>query len=81
MVRAGIVNHPSQWPFCGYNEIQEPRRKNVLINYDKLRELVGVESYDLVKRSHKGWMEEYLGGGRRLSASRAFNTVRRPLRG
>jgi putative transposase len=44
MVRAGIVDHPSQWPFCGYNEIQEPRRKNVLINYEKLRELAGAES-------------------------------------
>ena len=32
------------WPFCGYNEIQEPRRKNVLINYEKLRELAGAES-------------------------------------
>ena len=61
MVRAGVVDHPSQWPFCGYNEIGEPRSKNVLINYDKLRELVGVESYHLVKRSHKGWVEEYLG--------------------
>ena len=32
MVRAGIVSHPSQWPFCGYNEIQKLRKKNVLIN-------------------------------------------------
>ena len=24
MVRAGVVEHPSEWPFCGYNEIQEP---------------------------------------------------------
>ena len=31
MVRAGVVSHPAMWPFCGYNEIQEPRRKNVLI--------------------------------------------------
>jgi putative transposase len=44
MVRAGIVDHPSQWPFCGYNEIQEPRRKNVLINHEKLRELAAAES-------------------------------------
>jgi putative transposase len=44
MVRAGIVDHPSQWPFCGYNEIQAPRRKNVLINYEKLRELAAAES-------------------------------------
>jgi len=44
MVRAGIVAHPSQWPFCGYNEIQKPRKKNVLINYDKLMELFGASS-------------------------------------
>jgi putative transposase len=63
MVRAGIVDHPSQWLFCGYSEIQNPRRKNVLINYDKLTELVGVETYDQVKHYHKGWVEEYLGDG------------------
>ena len=63
MVRAGIVDHPSQWLFCGYNEIQNPRRKNVLINYDKLRELVGVESYEQFKRYHSGWAEEYVGDG------------------
>jgi len=27
MVRAGMTSHPAMWPFCGYNEIQEPRRK------------------------------------------------------
>ena len=48
MVRSGIVEHPSQWPFCGYNEIQEPKRKNVLIDYEKLRASLGLESYDLV---------------------------------
>ncbi len=26
MVRAGVAEHPSAWPFSGYNEIQEPRR-------------------------------------------------------
>ena len=31
MVRAGVVSHPSEWPFSGYGEIQEPRRKSVLI--------------------------------------------------
>ena len=37
MVRAGVVSHPSLWSFCGYNEIQEPRRKNVLIDYERLK--------------------------------------------
>ncbi|MBW2072302.1 MAG: hypothetical protein JRI89_13745 [Deltaproteobacteria bacterium] len=36
MVRAGVVNHPSQWSFCGYREIQEPRRKCAPIAYERL---------------------------------------------
>ena len=32
MVRAGVVNHPSEWTYGGYNEIQNPRRK-VSIKY------------------------------------------------
>ena len=63
MVRAGVVSHPSMWPFCGYNEIQEPRRKNVLIKYEKLQRLFGVESFEQLRSSHKGWIEEYLGDG------------------
>jgi putative transposase len=63
LVRAGVVSHPSMWPFCGYNEIQEPRRKNILIDYAKLQELFGVISYDQLKNSHKGWVEKYLGDG------------------
>ena len=61
MVRAGVVDHPSGWPFSGYNEIQEPRRKNVLIDYEKLRALLGFENYDQVKLYHKKWIDEYLG--------------------
>jgi len=49
------------WPSCGYNEIQEPRRKDVLIDYERLQKLLGAGSYDELRRSHKGWIEEYLG--------------------
>ncbi len=63
MVRAGVVKHPSEWPFGGYNEIQEPKRKNVLIWYDRLRELAGIETYDLMQAAHKKWVESYLTGG------------------
>ena len=64
MVRTGVVEHPSKWPFCGYNEIQEPKRKNILIDYEKLRELLGFESYDSVISHHKNWVEDYLGNGK-----------------
>jgi len=61
MVRAGVVSYPCMWPSCGYNEIQEPRRKDVLIDYERLQKLLGAGSYDELRRSHKGWIEEYLG--------------------
>ena len=61
MVRAGVVSHPAMWPFCGYNEIQEPRRKNVLIDYERLQRLVGAKFYDQQRSIHKGWVAEYLG--------------------
>ena len=35
MIRAGVVSHPSMWSFSGYNEIQEPRKKNILIDYER----------------------------------------------
>ena len=61
MIRAGIVSHPSQWLFSGYNEIQFPRRKNILINYDRLQSLFGTGSYEQLRRSHEGWVNEDLG--------------------
>ena len=63
MVRAGVVGHPSEWPYCGYNEIQESKRKNVLINYERLRELLGFDTYDRVKTGHKKWVESCLENG------------------
>lgn len=36
MVRAGVVRHPAEWPFCGYNEIQTPRQRYSLIDYHRL---------------------------------------------
>ena len=66
MVRAGVVDHPSEWHFSGYNEIQEPKRKNVLIDYEKLRALLGFENYDQVKLYHKKWVDEYLGNEKNI---------------
>jgi len=66
MVRAGVVDHPSEWPFCGYNEIQEPKRKSILINYQKLTNLLGFDSYDDVIKYHKRWVDDYLGNGNNI---------------
>jgi hypothetical protein len=61
-----VVSHPSQWSFSGYNEIQEPRRKNVLIDYDRLQGLLAARSYEQLGSSHKGWVEGYLREGGRI---------------
>lgn len=58
MVRAGVVAHPSEWPFCGYNEIQMPKRKSVLIDYQKLAKLTGFASYSTFRETHKELVNE-----------------------
>ena len=63
MVRAGVVKHPSEWDHCGYNEIQAPKRKNILINYERLVELLGFETYDEARSTHKQWVESCLTNG------------------
>ena len=66
MVRAGVVRHPSEWLDGGYNEIQHPKRKNVLINYERLRELLGYDTYAQVQAGHKKWVESCLATGGHL---------------
>lgn len=63
VVRAGLVTHPSEWSCCGYSEIQEPKRKNVLINYERLRELLGFDTYDRVKTVHRNGVDRCLENG------------------
>lgn len=60
MIRAGVVSHPSDWPFGGYSEIQRPKRKNILINGDRLTHLLGFDCYDDVQSNHKKWVESCL---------------------
>jgi len=60
MVRAGVVRHPAEWTFSGYNEIQAPRERYALIDYEGLRHLLDFRSmYDLAE-AYRGWVEESL---------------------
>jgi REP-associated tyrosine transposase len=40
MVRAGVVKHPSEWPWRGYNEIQEPPKRYAILDQEGLKELL-----------------------------------------
>jgi putative transposase len=57
MVRAGVVEHPRQWEFCGYNEIQNPRKRKGIIDFDRLVSLLSFENYDDLKDAHYQWVE------------------------
>ena len=63
MVRAGVVKHPSEWGFGGYNEIQSPRRKCVLIAHERLAQLCGYDDYDAFRQSHREWVNGTLADG------------------
>ncbi|MBN1930263.1 MAG: transposase [Desulfobacterales bacterium] len=60
MVRAGVVTHPSEWDFGGYNEIQNPRERYALIDYKRLMDLFHFSTVDQLRNSHKKWVEEIL---------------------
>ncbi len=60
MVRCGVVSHPGQWPHGGYNEIQCPRRKNILIDYEKLGHLSGFNNFEDFQSAHRRWVQSAL---------------------
>ena len=62
MIRAGVVKHPSEWPFCGYNEIQAPSQRYNLIDRKRLITLVGIDDNDRLSEVYKGWVENALVG-------------------
>ena len=60
MVRAGVVQHPSEWIFGGYNEIQEPRRRYALVDYDALKKLLGFQDMSALALDYREKMEKIL---------------------
>jgi hypothetical protein len=60
MVRAGVVGHPSEWAFCGYNEIQSPPQRYSIVDRKRLTELVGIGVGDELSRAYNGWVDEIL---------------------
>ena len=49
MVRAGVVAHPSDWEFGGYNEIQNPKTRYTVTDRKKLMDLLAIESDETLK--------------------------------
>ncbi len=60
MCRAGVVRHPEQWAHGGYNAIQHPRRKNILIDYKTLGHLCGFNNFEDFQATHRRWVQSTL---------------------
>ena len=60
MVRAGVVEHPSEWPHSGYGEIQKAPERYRLIDRGMLMELLGISHSEDLSLSHRSWVEEAL---------------------
>lgn len=64
MVRAGVGSHPEQWVHGGYNEIQRPRRRNILIDYETLGHLSGFNKFEDFQVAHRRWVHSKLSDGK-----------------
>ena len=43
----GAVKRPEEWTFCGYSEIQNPRKRYGLIDYQRLLVLLQMRDFDV----------------------------------
>jgi putative transposase len=60
MVRAGVVDHPSEWKWSGYHEIQHPKTRYRLIDHERLKRFLNMASHDELAETHRGWVESQL---------------------
>jgi len=64
MVRAGVVQHPLEWPNGGYCEIQRPPERYRLINSERLTQLLGFTDVRQMRKAYSSWVQGTLSGGR-----------------
>ena len=60
MVRAGVVDHPYEWMFGGYHEIQNLKQRYSLINKERLADFLGIKDIDKLSEYQRRWVDETL---------------------
>lgn len=66
MVRAKVVNHPGDWPFGGYYELQQLRKRfrNQLVDRRALLSLLGMKSLESLRQARAEWVAKECRTGR-----------------
>ena len=75
MLRARVVSHPKEWPFCGCNEIQNPRQRYAIIDYQRLITLLQVRDLQGVQETRRHYIEEVLGCKNQVRESKWSETI------
>jgi putative transposase len=60
MVRAGVVDHPREWRFCGYNELMSERQRYRLIDKKALMGVMQTRDWGSWKKSYDQMIETAL---------------------
>ena len=68
MVRAGVVGHPSSWPYGGYQEIIMPPKRYARVNHGMLMDLLGLPGLDEMSAWYRVCVDEEI---RRVGHRRA----------
>ncbi len=74
MIRAGVVKHPRQWPYCGYQEISGNRQRYTIIDKEKWANFFG-EDIRAFKHTYDIWIEEYLNSKKYQRESRWTESI------
>jgi putative transposase len=63
MVRAGVISHPFQWPFCGYYELMTRRKRYSIINRGELMRVLDVRNEPDLMRRRRNWIDDAVANG------------------
>jgi len=58
MVRAGVVRHPEEWPYGSYHEIESPRSRYRIIDYEQLMALFGIHNLKELQEAYGERIQE-----------------------
>ena len=64
MVRAGVVQHPSEWEHGGYRELQDPPARYRIVDLDAVSALCGFPDLSRFQSEHRIWVDETLASRR-----------------
>ena len=64
MVRTGVIDHPSKWDACGYNEFYNPKQRCRIINTDRLLQALAIPTLERFRKWHTLTLNDTLNRGK-----------------